>query len=106
MSRKLDTSPQLPKEEKIGIQKIVETSLYYARAVDPKMLVALRSINLTNLRAIKQPLNPLNNYWINVTPVQMHLYTKIKVEWFSGYIVTALICHNPRSAAGMGVVSF
>ena len=39
--RELDTSPLLPKEEKTRIRQFLGTLLYYARAVDPTMLVAL-----------------------------------------------------------------
>ena len=40
MAREMDTSPLLTKEETL-IQQIVGTLLYYSRAVDPTMLVAL-----------------------------------------------------------------
>ena len=39
-----DTSPQFDKEGKAFIQQVTGTFLYYARAVDPTMLVALNEI--------------------------------------------------------------
>ena len=44
MARKEDASTLLTNEDKTHIQKIVGTLLYYARAVNPKMLVYLVSI--------------------------------------------------------------
>ena len=40
----LDTSPPIPEERKRRIQQIVETFLYYARAVDCTMLPALNTL--------------------------------------------------------------
>ena len=40
----VDDSPPLGKEDKSFIQQVTGTFLYYARAVDPTMLVALSSI--------------------------------------------------------------
>ena len=61
IARKEYTSPLLTKEEKTHIQPIVVVFLYYARSVDPKVLVALGSIstnqyniNETTAQAIKQ----------------------------------------------------
>ena len=39
-----DTSPLLNEEDKKYVQKVTGTFLYYARAVDPTMLVALSAI--------------------------------------------------------------
>ena len=43
-AKKLDDSPKLDKEDKLFIQQVTGTFLYYARAVDSTMLVTLSAI--------------------------------------------------------------
>ena len=49
-----DISPKLPPERVRTIQQIVGTALYYARAVDPTILVALSSIAAEQTNATEQ----------------------------------------------------
>ena len=44
MTEPIDESPPLEKAEKTNIQRILGTLLYYSRAVDPTLAVALSSL--------------------------------------------------------------
>jgi hypothetical protein len=50
-ARPLDDSPILPSEDIKRIQKVVGTLLYYARAIDSTMLVALNDISAEQSKA-------------------------------------------------------
>ena len=75
---KENTSPLIPKEEKICIHKIVGKFIYYATAVDPTILVALGPIAVnqaksyeTTDQAIKQLL-----YYCDTLPYATLRYKK------------------------------
>ena len=44
MSHPTDNSPELNSDEENSVQKVVGTFFYYARAVDPKILVVMNTI--------------------------------------------------------------
>jgi hypothetical protein len=54
MTDPLDTSPQLDKSGVLWLQRITGTFLYYARAVDPTMLVALSALALEQAKGTER----------------------------------------------------
>jgi hypothetical protein len=53
-TKDVDTTPNLDKEDKKYIQKVIGTFLYYARCINSTMLMALRSL-------VTQQANPTTN---------------------------------------------
>ena len=59
------------KRRKICIPKHLGTFLYYAREVDPKIMVALGSISSNQAKSNGKNIKPLNNCWITVPHIQI-----------------------------------
>jgi hypothetical protein len=58
----IDTSPELNKADKKHIQQIVGSFLYYARAVDPTILMALSAIASQEALPTEDTRNCLNQF--------------------------------------------
>ena len=105
MACEIYTSPILPKEEKILIQNIVGTLLYYSREVYPTILVSLGSVSInwyksneTTTQVIKQMLY----YCANRQYAAIHYKESdmvIRVHSYRSYLSES----QARSRAGEGL---
>ena len=63
-AKKLDESPRLTQEDTRFIQQVTGTFLYYARAVDSTMLVALSAIAAQQANPTEETMRKRSNFWI------------------------------------------
>ena len=93
--------PVLVKEAKKYTQQVLGTFLYYARAVDPTMLVALSAITSEQASPTRATMKNWISFWI----MQIHknrLYSHMKhPTWFQQSTATPRSSANPRQEAGL-----
>mmetsp|Transcript_6798 Transcript_6798/g.12795 ORF Transcript_6798/g.12795 Transcript_6798/m.12795 type:complete len:338 (-) Transcript_6798:2268-3281(-) len=97
-----DTSPACTANEKLQIQKITGTLLYYARAVDPTMLVALNDISHEQANPTKttqQKIKQLLDYAATYPDATIRYYKSDMILWIDSD-AAYLVAPQARSRVG------
>eukprot|EP00978_Attheya_sp_CCMP212_P010326 scaffold24937_cov65-Attheya_sp.AAC.1 len=100
-----DTTPLLPAGEQTALQEIVGTFLYYARAIDSTMLMALNSLASQQNKGTENTAKQIThflNYCATHQDATLTFYKSDMVLYFTAML---LIAPNPGPAAGMEVTS-
>ncbi len=89
-----DTSPLLSNDDIKHVQRVISSILFYARAVDLAVLMALSSIASKHWKEQIQPWKNANNSLITLHPIPMPPYVFTPPTWSSIFIPTHCIYPN------------